>query len=112
MGLDGFFARLESLLLGDAYLKLLTQLVIHTKRFGQKNQNEITFDWHITHHQLASQTGLARETVTREIKKLQNKGLIGYTGKTLFVYDLSKLEQEFILYTKSSSVYSNPKIGS
>lgn len=97
-GLDWFFARLESLLVEDAYLKLLTQLVIYTKRFGQNNQNGTVFDWHVTHHQLASQTGLARETVTREIKKLQNKGLIGYSGKKLVIYDLAKLEQEFILY--------------
>lgn len=105
LGLDGFFTRLESLLSNDAYLRLLTHLVIHTKRFGEVHHKQTIFDWHITHHQLASQTGLARETVTREIKKLQDKGLIGYTGKKLFIYDPLKLEQEYILY-------SNPKIAS
>ncbi len=94
-GLDGFYMRLDALLAGNAYLRVLTQLIIYTRRFGKKNQNIITFEFHLTHHQLASQTGLARESVTKEIKKLQSKGLIGYNGKKLFVYDLSKLEKEY-----------------
>lgn len=93
-GLNGFFVLSEALLSGDAFYRVLTQLIIYARRFGQKNQNTITFDWHLTHHQLASQTGLARESVTRQIKKLQDKGLVGYSGKKLFIYDLSKLEKE------------------
>lgn len=94
-GLDGFFLLSEALLSGDAFYRVLTQLIIYARRFGQKNQNAITFDWHLTHHQLASQTGLARESVTRQIKKLQDKGLIGYSGKKLFIYNLLKLEEEY-----------------
>lgn len=93
-GLDGFFMLSEALLLGSAFYRVLAQLIIYARRFGQRNKNLITFDWHLTHHQLASQTGLARESVTRQIKKLQNKGLIGYSGKKLLIYDLSKLEKE------------------
>ena len=96
-GFDGFFMLLEALLSGDAFYRVLTQLIIYARRFGQKNQSIITFDWHLTHHQLASQTGLARESVTREIKKLQKQGLVGYSGKKLFIYDLSKLEEEWHL---------------
>lgn len=93
-GLDGFFVRLESLLLGDAYLRLLTHLVMYSKRFNKNH------DWHVTHHQLASQTGLARETVTREIKKLQDKGLIGYKGKKLLIHNPLALEHELSTYNK------------
>lgn len=93
-GLDGFFMRLEALLSNDAYFRVLTQLIIYSKRFGQTDKNKITFDWHLTHRELASQTGLARESVTKQIKKLQDKGLIGYLGKKLVIYDLPKLEAE------------------
>lgn len=99
-GLDGFFMLFVALLLGNAFYRILTQLIIYAKRFGQKNQKIITFDWHLTHHQLASQTGLARESVTKEIKKLQDKGLIGYSGKKLFIYDLAKLEEECFSYLR------------
>lgn len=94
LGLDGFFMRLEALLSGDAKLRVLTQLIIYARRFGTNSQNVITFDWHMTHQELASQTGLARESVSRQMKKLQDKGLIGYLGKKLFIYDFLKLEKE------------------
>ncbi len=97
-GLDGFYMLSETLLSKDAFHRVLTQLIIYARRFGQKNNDIITFDWPLTHRQLASQTGLARESVTRQIKKLQNKGLVGYSGKKLYVHDLSKLEEEFTSY--------------
>lgn len=94
LGLNGFFMLSEALLSRNAFYKVLAHLIIYAKRFGQKNQNTITFDRPLTHYQLASQTGLARESVTRQIKNLQNKGLVGYSGKKLFIYDLPKLEKE------------------
>lgn len=97
-GLDGFFMRLETLLSGDAYLRILSQLVIYSKRFGLTSENKLVFDWHLTHQQLASETGLARESVTKEIRKLQKKGLVGYKGKKLYIYELVKLEQEYFSY--------------
>ena len=100
IGLDGFFMRMETLLIGDAYLRVLTHLIIYTRRFGKNTKGKITFDFPLTHEHLGYQTGLARESVTREIKKLQDKGLIGYFGKKIFIYDLLKLEEESIAYKK------------
>ena len=97
-GFDGFFTQLEALLLGDAYLRVIAALTIYARRFGKTDQNKIIFDWSMTHRQIASQTGLARESVTREIKKLQGKGIIGYSGKQIFIYDLGKLEEEYNSY--------------
>lgn len=97
-GLDGFFIRLESLLVRDAYHRVLTQLIIHTKRFGKLDNEKIIFDWPLTHHELSSQTGLARESVSKEIKKLQNQGLIGYSGKKIFIHDLDKLEKAHLTH--------------
>lgn len=100
-GLDGLFMQLQALLTGDAYFRIVTALIIYAKRFGKLNKDKITFDFHLTHYQLASQTGLARESVTKEIKILQDKGLVGYMGKKLFIYSLSKLEEEYNLYTQN-----------
>lgn len=103
LGLEGYFMRVESLLLGDAYLRVLTHLVIYTRRFGKNTNDRIVFDWSMTHYQLASQTGLARETVTKAIRKLQDKGLIGYLGKKLFISDSLKLEEEYLTYNRFTS---------
>lgn len=100
LGLEGFFMRVEVLLLGDAYLRILTHLIIYARRFGKDTDGKITFDHPLTHEQLSFQTGLARESVTKEFKKLQDKNLIGYIGKKLFIYDLLKLEEEYAIYEK------------
>ncbi len=95
-GLEGYFLRMESLLSGDAYLKTIVQIVIHTKRFGViDTTGKYLVD--ITHAQLASLSGLSRETITREIKKLENKKLVMYKGKQLIVLDLKNLEKEITL---------------
>lgn len=100
-GLDGLFMRLEALLTGDAYFRIVTLLIIYARRFGKLDKDKIIFDVHLTHHQLASQTGLARESVTKGIKILQDKGLVGYLGKKLFIHNLTKLEKECNLYVQS-----------
>ncbi len=110
LGLEGFFMRMEALLLGDAYLRVITHLIIYTRRFGKNTGSKTTFDWSLTHEQLASQTGLARESVTKEFRKLQKKHLIGYFGKKLFINDLLKLEEEYIAYSKNSSLDKDKKL--
>jgi CRP-like cAMP-binding protein len=91
-GLEGYFLRMESLLSGDAYLKTIVQIIIHTKRFGTPEKIGYAVD--LTQTQVASLAGLTRETVTREIRKLEEKNLVSYRGKHLLVLDLTKLEQE------------------
>ena len=100
-GLEGFFLLLEVQLSGNAYLKTLAQIIIHSRRFGHEKEGVVVFDWHLTHEQIASQTGLARESVTKEIRKLQKKGLIGYRGKRLFVNDPGKLEEEYFNFSSN-----------
>lgn len=85
-GFDGYFKEMESLLEGKAYEKIITQLVIQTKRSNEHI--------HLTHNQLATLTGLSRETVTRELKKLTNKGLITREDKHLKIVNSKLLEEE------------------
>lgn len=85
-GLDGYLLRVESLLAGDAYFRIVTHLVEQTRRFGPRVQ--------LTHQQLATLTGLTRETVTREIKKLLDKGIVLYEGKLLTIPMIEQLEAE------------------
>lgn len=86
-GLEGYFLRMESLLGGDAYHKVVSELVIQERRFGKVE---------LTHSKLASLTGLSRETVTREIQKLQKKGIVTYKGWKLKIANGEKLEQELL----------------
>lgn len=91
-GIDGILTRMTYLLAGNAYAKLIMELMIHAKRFGKKTDNIIKVE--ISEKDLASQTGMTRETVSREIKVLKNKGLVEFSKHHLLIKDLHLLEEE------------------
>lgn len=93
-GTDGLLTRSAYLMTGNAHSRLITELIIESKRFGKKNGNEIQIN--TSEKELASKTGLSRETISREIKKLKDKNLIYYEKKALTIQDLHKLEQEIV----------------
>lgn len=93
-GLEGYFLRMESLLSGDPYFKTIVALAIYTRRFGIKNGSN--YNVALTHARLASLAGLSRETVTREIRKLEDQGVVVYEGKKLFVQNIEKLEDQLL----------------
>jgi CRP-like cAMP-binding protein len=73
-GTDGLLGRMAKLLGGDAQARLLYEIHIHAQRFGEQTPEGTTIK--ITEETLAQQTGLARETVSRELGKLREQGLI------------------------------------
>lgn len=93
-GTDGMMMRLVHLLSGSAYEKLISDLVIHAKRFGEPVKGGI--ELLVTEKDLASESGLTRETVSREIKVLKEKGLITFHLHMLIIPSLEKLEKELL----------------
>lgn len=49
----------------------------------------------LTHKDLASQAGLSRETVSREMKKLEKRDLISYRQNLINIKNLKLFEEEF-----------------
>lgn len=70
-GSDGLLLRLARAMEGDAEERILQELMIIQDRFPELGQ-EIS----ITDTELSARTGLARETVSRTLKKLDAKGII------------------------------------
>lgn len=89
-GTDGLLERLDGLMSGNAYTQLLTQILINTKRFGTYDGKGATLK--ITEKDLASESGLTRETVSREIKLLKEQKLIDFSKNKLTVFSPEKLE--------------------
>ena len=79
---------------GSAYERLIAELIIIAKRFGEKKDSQITIQ--TSERDLASQIGMTRETVSREIKKLRAVGLISFNKKHLIIKDIKKLEGELL----------------
>lgn len=91
-GTEGLLKKMAHLLSGEAYLRLITEILIESKRFGEKDGDKVTLA--ISEKDIAAQTGMSRETVSREIKILKDKGLVSFNKRLLIVNNISKLESE------------------
>ncbi|HVZ58977.1 MAG TPA: Crp/Fnr family transcriptional regulator [Patescibacteria group bacterium] len=92
-GMEGVLLRMAYLMGEDAYTRLVSELLITAKRFGQKNSDQ-TLTLELSEKDLAAQTGMTRETVSREMKKLKQKKLINLKKDTMVIANLSHLEAE------------------
>lgn len=90
-GLEGMYGRLVHLMSGTAKSRLLYELIIDCRRFGKQQQdgsyllksNELDF---------AARSGLSRETISREMKKLKDSGYVTLTKTGITIHDISELE--------------------
>lgn len=92
VGLEGILIRMEHLMSGEALSKLIAILIILARRFGEERSDGIAINLRMTHKDLASQSGLSRETVSREMSHLKDKGIIDYTSSVITIKNLQTLE--------------------
>jgi CRP/FNR family cyclic AMP-dependent transcriptional regulator len=95
-GLEGILSQFAHHVSGSARKRLMTALVIVAKRFGKSKEQEIHVSLKQTHQDLASLTGLTRETVSRQMAQLQEEGFIVYAHSSIVVKDISALEKELV----------------
>lgn len=92
-GTDGVQRRMAHLMGGSARSRVVFELVIECKRFGE-HQKDGSYLLVVHEDELARRAGLSRETVNRELGKLKATGLIGVSHKDMIVNNLDKLEEE------------------
>jgi CRP-like cAMP-binding protein len=82
-GTDGLVSKIAELMQGDIGSRVLNELRICAARFGsEENEFGYVLNQKITEAGLSERTGLARETVSRSIKKLiEEKKIDKYMGK-------------------------------
>jgi CRP-like cAMP-binding protein len=95
-GLDGYFMRMESMMTGSAQARLITEILINARRFGTLLDGETHVNLRITEKDLAAGSGIARETVSREIKKLKKKTLINFQKNKFIIPSVQLLEEELL----------------
>jgi CRP-like cAMP-binding protein len=93
IGTDGILMRMVYLMSGEAYTRVITELLIAAKRFGKTNPDK-SIKLSLTEKDLANQAGMARETVSREITKLKDQGLVVFDRNVLIIKNIDKLEEE------------------
>ena len=75
----------------DSLSRIVDTLLFLAEGQGKKQDNTIVIP-NLPHRELSSISGLARETVTRSLIKLEKKGLIKRELKNLIILDLHGLE--------------------
>jgi CRP/FNR family transcriptional regulator, cyclic AMP receptor protein len=97
-GMEGMLSRLVQLMSGTAKSRLVQELIIECRRFGEK-QADGSCKLTISEQSLAARVGLSRETVSREIRKLKDRGLVHLQKHHIIINNVSALEA--ILATES-----------
>ncbi len=90
-GTDGLLRKMTFLMAGNANARLITDLLIYAKRF-EKDHNEV--ELHISEKDIAAQTGMTRETVSREMKVLKEKGIVSTKDNRFIIENVDLLEKE------------------
>jgi CRP-like cAMP-binding protein len=93
-GTDGILTRMTYLMAGNAYARLIAEILLCAKRFGKKDTNGAGISCNITESELAAQAGMTRETVSREIRILKEKALVTFEKNILTIPNREKIEQE------------------
>jgi CRP-like cAMP-binding protein len=90
-GLNGMLMRVESLSLQSARKRVIESLLYIARHFGDAQGNEVTIRPHFTHREIATFTGLVRETTSIEISKLEKQGYLAYRGPSLVILNTDRL---------------------
>lgn len=94
-GTDALLRRLVLATSGTAGSRLIFELLIEVYRFNKSGGSDEKL-LVIKQHVLAARSGLARETVSRELHKLQKNNLVSLTEKGIIIH-LKALEKELDL---------------
>ena len=90
-GTDGLLGRMTHLMASSAKSRLMYELLIEARRFGKLSGKSCSVK--INEKDLGARAGLSRETVSREISKLKNEGLITLSRGGVVVPDMAKFEE-------------------
>jgi len=86
--------RIEHLVFSDAYRRVISVLLYIAKHFGEEHGKGVIIAYRFTQQDIATLTGVARETASIELVKLEEKGLIKYIDHSILIEDIKKLNAE------------------
>lgn len=86
--------RIEHLVFGDAYRRVISVLLYIAKHFGEEHGKGVLVRHRFTQQDIATLVGVARETASNELVKLEKKGLIKYIDHSILFESIKNLELE------------------
>ena len=88
--------RIDGLEYTHGYSRIVYQLVTLAERHGKPHGSGIVIMAPVKHHDIASSTNCSRETVSRELGRLEKLGLIDYKDHLIILTDIQKLKCELL----------------
>lgn len=93
-GINGLLERFEHEKFRGAEHKVASLLLYLAQKYGEKkSDSSVTITIPLTHTDIASWVGTQRETVSRQIEKLEKSGILAREQKSIIVHDLKKLQK-------------------
>lgn len=83
----------SQLISGNAYLKVAGLIYSMAREYGVAKGKQVSIKIKITHKQIATLTGLTRETVTLQMLKLEKNGVIDNNRRQIVVMDIKELKK-------------------
>lgn len=75
-GINGLLKRIEKYSNTDSGTKMVQLLLYLSKKFGKRNENGVDIELDVRHEDIAHWIGTSRETVSRNLEKMQKQGVI------------------------------------
>lgn len=91
IGIDGVLGRLVQLMASSARGRVLFELVLECRRFGEKFADG-SCEIKINEQDLAARTGLSRETVSREMQNINRGHILKISHNSIKIHNLKRLE--------------------
>lgn len=95
-GIDDFSRHKFYMMKGSAHSRTIMELIMCCKRYTD-GATEPYCTIQFTESELATMSGLTRETINREIKKLQKKGIVDVRHRNIIIKNRDELENELEL---------------
>lgn len=92
-GVDGILARTVHLMTSSAKSRVMYELLVEASRFG-KMRSDSSLELSLTEGDLASHAGLARETVSREMRYLKEKGIVEISNTSITIKNIEELKKQ------------------
>jgi len=89
-------SRIEHLVFSDAYRRVISVLLYIAKHFGKETKQGIVVNHRFTQQDIATLVGVARETASIEIGKIEKKKLVKYVNHSMLFRNIESLEFELI----------------
>src|SRR3989338_6482024 len=84
--------RVEHLVFSDAYRRVISVLLYIAKHFGEESEGGVIVHHRFTQQDIATLVGVARETASNEMVRLEKKGLVKYVDHAMLFESIKKLE--------------------